>query len=62
MKYAGAAINMNTYDYNSRVLPVLGYVAQLVPLPASFAMEQRRALHDINKYIYIYIYMATSVL
>jgi len=48
MKYAGASINMNTYDYNSRALPVLSYVAQLVPLPASFAMEQRRALHVVH--------------
>ena len=48
MKHAGASTNMNTYDYNSRILPVLSYVAQLVPLPAAFAMEQRRALHVVH--------------
>ena len=47
IKHAGAATALNAFDYNSRVLPVLSYVAQLVPLPKYFAFEQRVAFHII---------------
>ena len=47
IKRAGATTALNAYDYNSRVLPVLSYVAQLAPLPRNFAFEQRVAFHII---------------
>ena len=47
IKHAGAATSLNAYDYNCRVLPVLSYVAQLIPLPLFFAFEQRVAFHTI---------------
>ena len=47
IKIAGAATIFNAFDYNSRVLPVLSYVSQLVPLPLCFSFEQRVAFHTI---------------
>jgi len=47
IKTAGAATALNAFDYNTRVLPVLSYVSQLVPLPRYFAFEQRVAFHVV---------------
>ena len=47
IKVAHASISLNAYDYNARVLPVLSYVSQLVPLPAHFPWDQRIASHTV---------------
>ena len=47
IKSAGAAVSLNAFDYNCRVLPVLSYVSQVVPLPSYFAFEQRALLHTV---------------
>ena len=47
IKRASAGIALNVHDYNIRVVPVLGYVSQLAPLPDGFQLEQRVALHTL---------------
>ena len=49
LKLAGASVSVNAHDYNTRILPVLSYVAQLSPLPSSFAFDQRVACHVIYR-------------
>ena len=49
IKRAAAGIALNIFDYNVRVVPVLGYVAQLFPLPIGFQMDQRVALHTLYR-------------
>ena len=46
---AGAPITCNVFDYNSRILPVLSYVSQLVPPSENFAFIRRVALHTIYR-------------
>ena len=47
IKYAGVALALSVYSYKSRILSMLGYVAQLVPLPDLFAFDQRVAHHNV---------------
>ncbi len=47
IKSASASISVNAYDFNSRVAPVLGYQAQLLPLPGGFAFTERIALTTV---------------
>ena len=37
IKNGQASIAINAFTYNTRVVPVASYVAQLIPLPDSFA-------------------------
>jgi len=43
-------INVSAHLYNSRAVSVLGYKAQLVPPPASFAPKERAALHLVTHF------------
>ena len=44
---SGASVSRNAHTFNSRVLPVTSYVAQLLPLPAKFMQFERGCLHTV---------------
>ncbi len=52
--HSGAPVSISTYTYNTRVLSVIMYVAQLTPLPSDFQQTERAALQR-ERDIYIYI-------
>ena len=45
---SGAGISVSVFTYNTRVLPVLSYVSQLVPTPQNSSKAERRALQRIT--------------
>ena len=47
IKTATASIAINAYDFNSRVVPVLGYQAQLLPLDEKHFVLERVAMHTV---------------
>ncbi len=47
IKSAAAPTHINAYDYNSRVCPILGYHAQLLPLDKRHFLLERIALHTV---------------
>ena len=40
-----ASVKLNTHTYNSRVVPVVSYVAQLLPCPRKMDQVERAAMH-----------------
>jgi len=47
IKSATASVALNAYDFNSRVSPVLSYLAQLLPLDGKHFMLERVAMHTV---------------
>ncbi len=47
---SGAAISISAYTYNVCVLPVMLYVAQLVPLPREAKGAERKALYQVTHF------------
>jgi len=47
IRSGNASIALNAYTYNTKVIPVTSYQAQLIPLPRSYAVLERVALHTI---------------
>ena len=47
IKKAGASLIVNAYDYNTKVVPVASYVAQLVPLSKTHFRLESAALHTV---------------
>ena len=43
----GSAASVSVLRYNSRALPVLGYISQLLPLPPGFAKIKRKMLYRV---------------
>ena len=43
----GSAASVSVLRYNSRALPVLGYISQLLPLPPGFAKIERKMLYRV---------------
>ena len=54
-KMSGAAVSLCAFTYNFRIVPVLSYVSQLVPLPGNMARIERAALQSV-------FHIATSAL
>jgi len=46
---SNASIDVNTYTYNTKALPVTSYQAQLLHLPEGYALLERVAMHTILK-------------
>ena len=49
IKSSRVPISIATYTYNTRVIPVLEYVAQLIPLPKGSGVKESVALHSVLK-------------
>ena len=45
IQHAQASVKFNAHTYNTRVLPVTSYVAQLLPIPSKFMQLERSVLH-----------------
>ena len=46
--HAHAPASITAYTYNCKAVPVLSYVAQLLPLPSEALKIERHALHSIT--------------
>ena len=47
IQHAGAPMKLNIHTYNTRVVPVPNYVAQLLPIPEHFFQLERAMLHTV---------------
>ena len=47
LRTSAAPISLNCHTYNTRIVPVCSYVAQLIPLPCCFNAAERGALHTV---------------
>ncbi len=47
---SGAAASMSAYTYNSRALPVVSYVSQLICLPELAGEWERKALYKVSHF------------
>ena len=45
IQHANASIKLNSHTFNTRVVPVTSYLAQLLPIPAKFMQLERAMLH-----------------
>ena len=44
---SSASVSINAHTFNTRILPVTSYVAQLLPLPPKFMQFERGCLHTV---------------
>ena len=47
IQQSSAPIKLNIHTYNTRVVPVTSYVAQLLPIPQDFLQLERAMLHTV---------------